>query len=71
MTTEEQCFRVLTHLRKHKRGLTSFDAFHMGITRLAARIYDLKEMGHDINTIMESNGNGGNHGRYVLIKEAR
>lgn len=70
MTTGAQNKRVLAHLRENKRGLTSFQAFHMGITRLAARIYDLKEMGHEINTVMEPNGNGGKHGRYVLIKEA-
>lgn len=41
---------ILNHLRTH-RGITSIEAVNLyGITRLAARISDLKRMGHKIIT---------------------
>ena len=45
-----QIERVLMHLRKYK-AITTKQAYDLyGITRLGARIYDLKELGYDIVT---------------------
>jgi len=41
-----------------------------GIIRLAARIHDLRQQGHEIETINEPH-NGGTHARYVLIRLKR
>jgi len=62
---------VLNYLRKKKKGITSMKAFWLfRITRLSAKIYDLRQKGFDIKTIMEDNTfTQGQHGRYVLIKE--
>lgn len=62
---------VLRYLRTHRKGLTSMKAFWLfRITRLSAKIFDLRERGFVIQTIMEPNTFcSGNHGRYVLIKE--
>jgi hypothetical protein len=52
-----QATRVLDYL-KEKRTLTSFEAFtELGITRLAARVFELNEEGHSIkkNTIKKIN----------------
>ncbi len=61
--------QIMRHFRK---GLTltareSIDLFNKD--RLAARIHELREDGHHILTTPEPNDNGGNHGRYSLIKE--
>ena len=44
---------VLAHLRTHKKGLTSMEAFsRYGITRLAGVVFELKKEGHEIDTNM-------------------
>jgi hypothetical protein len=44
--------RIIDYMRTHK-GITSQDAFmEFGITRLSARIKELRDMGYDISTIM-------------------
>ena len=63
-----QCARILAHLKK---GLTitplealyNFDCF-----RLQARIHDLREMGHEIETEMVELPNHKRVARYKLIK---
>jgi hypothetical protein len=53
MSSTSQNQMVLEHLKKHK-SITGWDAitkYH--ITRLAARIKDLKDSGHCIITVME------------------
>lgn len=62
---------VINYLRKHHKGLTSLKAFWLWrITRLGARIYELRHKGYVIHTIMEDNVLvPGQHARYVLIKE--
>lgn len=45
-----QCDRILRHLRDHG-SITAIEAFsEYGIFRLAARISDLKERGHNITS---------------------
>ena len=49
--------RILKHF-KSGNSLTSKEAFELfGITRLAARIKDLRDMGYDIRTSMEESEN--------------
>ena len=56
---------ILTHLKND--SITQKDAVsRYGCYRLAARISDLKDRGHDIVTIMEPH-NGGAHARYYLV----
>lgn len=63
---------ILNHLRKYK-GITSMQAFTVyGITRLSARIHDLREEGYEISMIWEYStnqyGNQVRYGKYFLIK---
>lgn len=44
----KQYEQVIKHIKEHG-SITSFDAIsHYGMTRLAARIYDLRSRGHKI-----------------------
>lgn len=67
---ENQKLTVLTHIKKTKDGITSWEAItNYRITRLAARISELKGDGHTIEAITETQ-NGKHYARYFLIKEA-
>lgn len=44
MTQNEMILKFL----QENGQITTYDAFKMGITRLSARIYELKERGHNI-----------------------
>lgn len=62
--------RILDHLKKY-RTLTSMEAFELyGITRLSARIKELREMGYNIVTLMVDDTNRYGeivrYGKYVL-----
>ena len=61
--------RIIKYMKKHN-GITSQDAFkHLGITRLSARIKELRELGYDISTIMVDGTNRfGEPVRYGLYK---
>ena len=64
---------ILEHLRKYP-WLTSEEAFRKyGITRLAACIFDLREKGYDIETVMVETetrfGESCRYARYVLHEE--
>ena len=61
--------RIIEYMKKH-RGITSQDAFRdLGITRLSARIKELRDMGYDITTIMIDGKNRyGERVRYGLYK---
>ena len=51
-----QCEQILDHLKRGKT-ITQVDAFNeYGCWRLAARIADLRQAGHDVLTVMESQG---------------
>ena len=61
---------ILEYLRTHK-WMTSKEAFELyGITRLAACIFDLREKGYDIETVMVETttrfGETSRYARYVL-----
>ena len=64
---------ILDYMREHS-GITSNDAFReFGVTRLSARIFDLRKLGYDIQTVMmETTTRFGEHcryGKYVLKEE--
>jgi len=64
---------ILEHLRKYP-WLTSEEAFRKyGITRLAACIFDLREKGYDIETVMVETetrfGESCRYARYILHEE--
>ena len=61
--------RIIEYMKQHN-GITSQDAFtHLGITRLSARIKELRELGYDISTIMVDGTNRyGEPVRYGLYK---
>ena len=66
---------ILNHLQKHKT-ITTLEAFELyGITRLSARIYDLRESGIKIGLIWETGtnryGNQVKWGKYYLEKIAK
>lgn len=72
---ETQEKQLLMHFAKHK-SITSMDAFSLyGITRLSARILDLRQKGYDILTQYEESlnrfGKMVRYGRYFLIKSPR
>ena len=71
MEQRNQTQTVLKYLQTHKKGLTSMKAFWLWrITRLSAKIYDLREKGYHIVTLKEPNTfTSGTHGRYVLLQE--
>ena len=59
--------QILNHLKKHK-FITSWEAIQKyRITRLSARIYELRERGHNIITKNVSE-NGKRFAEYSLIK---
>lgn len=61
--------RIISYMKKH-RGITSQDAFKdLGITRLSARIKELRDSGYNISTIMVDGTNRyGEPIRYGLYK---
>lgn len=57
---------ILTAL-KEGRTLTPLDALsEFGCLRLAARVRDLRDAGHPIETTIEKNDNGKRFARYAL-----
>ena len=60
---------VLKHLREHG-SITSMTAFRLyDITRLSAKVFNLREDGYDIMTLREVSPSGKHYGRYVLREE--
>ena len=58
--------QILAHLQREK-SITPMEALHSyGCFRLAARIYELKDMGHDIGKIMIDTGSDRRVARYFL-----
>lgn len=52
-----QCEKVLNYIDKHG-GITSMEAFsELGVTRLSARIWDLRHDGHNIVSVQKSGTN--------------
>lgn len=65
--------RILSYLRNHT-GITSMDAYeYLGITRLSARIQELRKLGYNIKTVIVEDrnrfGEPIRYARYVLEEE--
>ena len=61
---------VLDHLRNGP--ITPIEALHRyGCFRLAARIYDLRQDGHQIITMRVLNDQGNSYAEYHLVRTAR
>lgn len=63
---------ILNHLKTHSEGITPQDAVNLfGCMRLSGRIFDLKEMGYNIETKSETRknryGRRVTYARYKLI----
>jgi len=70
MTEATQTRAILAHLRQH-RTITALEALdHHQCFRLAARIKDLRDEGHDIHTERVEVDTGKRIAEYTLIKEA-
>ncbi len=69
MRTHKQ--KIMNHLRATGPLTARYCAAEYHCWRLAARIAELRQEGHDIRTDMVPNANGGKHARYTLVKEAR
>lgn len=65
MTTKTQVQRVLS-LLKAGRTITSAQSRTYNISRLSARIYDLREEGFNIVSIPYKNKNGNSAVKYML-----
>lgn len=73
MGKRTQCSDILWHM-KYKGGITAYEAYaEYGITRLSARIYDLRERGYVIENrkISRTDRRGAKvqYDRYVLVEE--
>lgn len=63
-----QAKKVLVHLEKHK-SITPLEAFGVyGIFRLAARIWELRQIGKQITTVYMKDDNGKPYARYVMAR---
>ena len=62
--------RIIEYMRKHNGMITSQDAFkYLGVTRLSARIKNLRDLGYNISTIMIDGQNSyGEPVRFALYK---
>lgn len=63
--------QILKYLRRHRSGITPMDALKLcGCFRLSARIFDLKEAGHNIYKTWEEEitdeGTVKRYARYIL-----
>ena len=74
-STFSQNRKILHYLETHKNGITSMDAFtKFGVTRLSARIHNLRKKGYPIVTEMctknNADGHAVNYARYKLHDES-
>ena len=62
---------ILAHLEKGK-SLTAIECLELfGSFRLAARVYDLRDLGHNITMVKIETATGKLVGRYTLIPPAK
>lgn len=48
-----QAQKIINHIKEHG-SITTMDAFGMGITRLASRVYEMKKQGIEFETIPDA-----------------
>ena len=68
MNTESQERMILKHLQRGGAVTPLFALKHFGCLRLGARIYDLKQKGHDIQRQMIKFIDGKRVAEYRLLK---
>lgn len=67
LSTLNQTDATLEYMRQHPRGITPIDALKgFGCFRLGARIYDLKQQGHEIKCERVTTASGKRIARYSL-----
>ena len=60
---------LLHHMRKHG-SITTMEAFSLyGVTRISARVWEMRHAGHNVDKVMETNDNGKTYARYFLREE--
>jgi ribosomal protein L37AE/L43A len=63
-----QCEALLEYLRNNETGITALEALrHLGIGRLAARVFELRRDGYKIKDEMVALENGKHVARYTLV----
>ena len=68
MSKTTQAEAILRHLREHSEGITPLEALNeYGCFRLSARIYDLRQDGHQISEETATTPTGKHVARYRLI----
>lgn len=69
MNSMTQNEMILKHLEEYGK-ITTFEAFkYYGITRLAARIFDLRQLGYKFVVSKHRSGKGKPYAVYELFKE--
>lgn len=62
--------KIMDYMTKHG-SISSIEAFHMGITRLAARVYDLRNDGVNVHServiYIAGDGTKKHYDRYRLV----
>ena len=51
MTKDTQVMKIIRYMQKHG-SITTMQAFGIGVTRLASRIFDIRRMGIEIESEM-------------------
>ena len=67
--TRSQNDKLLTYLKEHKEGITTFQAVEiLRIYRISARVADLRGRGYKISTILHKDEETGKRwGQYILV----
>lgn len=69
MAKEMAQWEKVLHYMEYYGGITSMDAFRfLGITRLSARIWELRRMGYEIESV-PIHKNGVTFDKYVIKKD--
>ena len=69
MAMETQTTRILAHLKSGKTITPAEAQEKYGCYRLGARIYDLKQEGHQIHTDRVDSGQGTKFAQYSLVRK--
>ena len=60
---------LLHHMREHG-SITTMEAFSLyGVTRISARVWEMRHAGHNVDKVMETNDNGKTYARYFLKED--
>lgn len=65
-----QCEMIIDYMRQHDNKITTYEAFKfLYVTRLAARIFDLRQLGYKFVTYQHKTGKGRPYVIYELVEE--